>query len=99
MSSSRVVLDTNVIISAALIAHSIPRLAVDKAMEQATILVSAATMGEINEGLRRPRFNRYVSEEERQLFIAILVNAVEVVAVMPARAVAIRKTISSLSWL
>ncbi len=57
-SDSRFVLDTSIIVSAVLLPWSIPRQAVDLAFAHGIVLASAATIDELDEVLRRPKFNR-----------------------------------------
>lgn len=64
----RFVLDTNVIISALLLAGSIPRQAFDKALTQGTLLISVPILLELTEVLHRQQFNKYLLEEERMRF-------------------------------
>ncbi len=64
-SNVRVVMDTNVVVSAALLPRSMPRQAFDRALEHGTLLMSSATVAELNDVLRRPRFDTYVHEDER----------------------------------
>jgi uncharacterized protein len=66
----RVVVDTNVLISALLAGNSIPGLALTKAEDTGQLLASAATLSEIEEVLRRPKFARYLSIETRTEFLA-----------------------------
>jgi putative PIN family toxin of toxin-antitoxin system len=66
----RVVVDTNVLISALLAGNSIPGLALTKAEDSGQLLASAATLSEIEEVLRRPKFARYLSIETRTEFLA-----------------------------
>lgn len=70
----RFVLDTNVVISALLLNRSAARQAFDKALEQGALLISRATIEELNEVLRRKGFDKYVTEEERIEFITELVR-------------------------
>jgi len=63
-SNSRFVLDTGVLISALLLPQSIPRQAVDLAFTQGIVLASADVVDELDEVLRRPRFDRYLREDE-----------------------------------
>jgi putative PIN family toxin of toxin-antitoxin system len=65
----RVVIDTNTIISALLIKNSIPRQAFDKAGMIATILTSKQTIDELDNVLKRDKFNKYILPIERKLFI------------------------------
>jgi putative PIN family toxin of toxin-antitoxin system len=77
----RTVLDTSVVVSAVLLPRSVPRRAFDRAQGQGKLLISQATLEELNEVLRRPRFDRYVTEDERMQFLTALVEAAELVAV------------------
>jgi putative PIN family toxin of toxin-antitoxin system len=77
----RVVIDTNVAVSAALLPRSVPRQAFDRALAQGTVLISPATVAELNDVLRRPHFDQYVHEEERLVFLATLVREAELVVV------------------
>ena len=70
--SDRFVLDTNVIVSAILSPRSIPRQAFDLAFSLGNVLVSDSILVEIDDVLRRPKFERYVSEEERLQFLCII---------------------------
>ena len=70
----RFVFDTNAIVSAALLRQSVTRQALDKALEEGEVLVSRATVEELNDVLRREAFERYVSEEERIQFLTALVR-------------------------
>jgi uncharacterized protein len=64
-SSERFVLDTNVIVSSVLSPRSIPRQAFDLAFSIGTVLVSDSVLVEVDDVLRRPKFERYVSEEKQ----------------------------------
>lgn len=70
----RFVFDTNVVVSALLLKQSVARQVFDKALEQGQLLVSQATVEELNEVLRRKGFDKYVQEEERIQFITALVR-------------------------
>ena len=80
-SNVRVVIDTNVAVSAALLPRSVPRQAFDRALEHGAVLISSATVAELNDILRRPRFDKYVHEDERFEFLATLVRDAELVRV------------------
>lgn len=80
-SDARYVLDTGVIVSAVLLPRSVPRRAVDLAFARGIVLASADTIGELDEVLRRPKFNRYLREEERLLFLAAFIRDAKVVEV------------------
>jgi putative PIN family toxin of toxin-antitoxin system len=64
----RLVFDCNVLISALLFNTSIPGQALIKAKSSFTILLSNHIFVELIEVLMRPKFDRYVSNEIRQLF-------------------------------
>jgi putative PIN family toxin of toxin-antitoxin system len=81
MSKLRVVFDTNVIVSAILLPRSVPRQAFDRVQEQGKILISVATVTELNEVLRRSRFDKYVQEAQRLEFLAVLIREAELVDV------------------
>ena len=70
----RVILDTNTLISALLIKQSIPRQAFDKAIQIGEILLSTVTLEELNIVLKRKKFNKYITEVERALFMQILLR-------------------------
>jgi uncharacterized protein len=81
MSDFRFVLDTGVLISAVLLPRSVPRQAVDLAFVRGIVLASADTIEELDEVLRRPKFNRYIREEERLLFLSAFIRDAKVVDV------------------
>ena len=72
-SSKRYVFDTNVLISALLFKDSKPGQAFYLALERGVILLSLPVIVELNEVLRRKKFERYFFEEERERFLAALV--------------------------
>lgn len=74
MTSARFVLDTNVIISALLLPRSVPRQAFDRALTRGVLLASVATLDELDEVLRRKKFDRYVAQEQRLAFLAALIR-------------------------
>ncbi|MFM1841290.1 MAG: hypothetical protein RLZZ490_21 [Cyanobacteriota bacterium] len=67
--SRRYVFDTNVLVSAVLSAHSVPRQAFNSAFTTGTILMSYSIVNELNEVLSRPKFRRYLSAEKRDIFL------------------------------
>lgn len=75
----RHVIDTNVLVSAAILASSVPRRAVDKAVDEGVLLFSDSTMAELKGVLFRPRFDRYVSREGRAVFLMQLEAIAEMV--------------------
>lgn len=70
----RIILDTNTLVSALLIRQSVPRQAFDKAMQQGEILLSAATLEELNTVLGRDKFKKYITDAERILFVQTLLS-------------------------
>jgi uncharacterized protein len=75
MSRRRFVFDTNTIVSAALLANSIPRQAFEFAIAQGELLLSDTVQLELSEVLRRTKFDKYVTEEKRLRFMAGLWNS------------------------
>jgi len=68
----RFVFDTNVLISATLFKGSVPRQALDSARRIGKVIMSWPTMAELQEVLGRKRFDKYISEDERMLFLEVL---------------------------
>lgn len=78
----RFVLDTNIIISSVLLPNSKPNTALKKAQQLGIIIVSPATWQELEAVLFRPKFNRYITVEERQKFLLDLSQTVEYILEM-----------------
>jgi uncharacterized protein len=78
----RLVIDTNVFVSAILLPLSAPRQAIDKAFDFDIVLLSEFAMAELQEVLSRSKFDRYVSLEERELFLAELGGVAEFVPII-----------------
>ena len=73
MKAERVVLDTNVLISAALLPDGPPRAVVDAVRsENGVLLFSDETFGELRSRFLRPKFDPYVDREGRAVFLAQL---------------------------
>lgn len=66
----RVVLDTGVLVSAAIRPQSIPALALEKALLQFEVCVSHASLQELETVLRRSKFDPYLSVAQREAFIS-----------------------------
>jgi putative PIN family toxin of toxin-antitoxin system len=77
----RFVFDTNVIVSATLLAGSVPRQAFDKALDKGTNLISVPVLLELAEVLGREKLNKYLLEEERMRFLVALLKESELVEV------------------
>jgi putative PIN family toxin of toxin-antitoxin system len=78
----RCIIDTNVFVSAAVLSPSVPRQAVSKALRAGLLVFSEYTVDELKEVLFRPKFDRYVSREERTLFLAQLGSVAEFVPII-----------------
>ena len=78
---ARVVADTNVVVSAALLPRSVPRRALDTVLTDGTLLLSEACLAELSEVLQRPKFDKFVSPERRLEFLASLIAEAEMIAV------------------
>ena len=70
----RCVFDTNVIISALLFENSKPAQAFQYALANGEVLLSLDLLEELNEVLGRKKFNRYVTNEEREEFLETLIE-------------------------
>jgi len=68
----RVVVDTNVFVSRLLRFDSVPGRAAEKAIHNAVLLVSQATMSELADVLAQEKFDRYVTIEQRLQFIRLI---------------------------
>jgi uncharacterized protein len=78
----RIVVDTNALISRLLLPASVPGQAVCKAVDSGILLVSEATMNELADVLARPKFDRYISLEDRQQFLRLLGRLAEFVPIV-----------------
>lgn len=78
----RCVADTNVIVSASILAGSIPRRAVEKVLHDGVLLLSEPTLGELKSVLFREKFDRYVSRKDRAIFLGQLAAAAELVPIV-----------------
>ena len=81
MKIERVVIDTNVHVSAALIAESAPTRARDHALHHARLIGTADTIDELVTRLRSAKFDRYSSRAVREILIQRLAPVVELVVV------------------
>lgn len=77
----RVVLDTNVLVSALLFERSVPAQAMFAAIDSGEILLSETLVNEIYEILQRKKFERYISAEQREEFLIALVQSAELVEI------------------
>ncbi len=77
----RLVIDTNMLISAALFPKSIPGQVLDKAVRMGLVLFSEATLAELEDVLYREKFDDYLSDEKRTIFIEALKTISHTVAI------------------
>ncbi|BDA75180.1 hypothetical protein RIVM261_033470 [Rivularia sp. IAM M-261] len=75
------VLDTNVLVSAMLSAKSKPRQVFDEAQKIGVILMSNDTFIEAEEVLLRPKFDKYITLPQRQIFIEELIQIAQFIEV------------------
>jgi len=73
MNKPRFVLDTNLVVQAALLDSSPARHVFETALTNGEILLSDAVQAELNDVLLRPKFDRYVSPLRRLQFLANLI--------------------------
>lgn len=78
----RVVFDTNALVSRLLVPGSVPAQAVRKAVEEADLLVSEATLYELADVLARPKFDPYITIEDRKEFLRLLGRIAEMVPIV-----------------
>jgi len=72
MRVERVVLDTNVLISAALSRLGKPFECLDWVLDNATLIVARELLEELETRLTRPKFSKYVDDSRRRAFVAEL---------------------------
>ena len=80
--SKRFVLDTNVLVSAALFSNSVPALAVKKAFNIGTVMVSEECLEELLRVLIDEKFEKYAPFKERMLFLQWIKKSSELVNVI-----------------
>jgi hypothetical protein len=80
----RVVFDTGVLVSAAILPDSVPALALEKALLQFEVCASDETLAELETVLLRPKFDRYADRQIRQAFVDGLRANAAMVAVTQA---------------
>ena len=86
MRAERVVLDTNVLISAALRRDGRSRAVVEAVREgRGALLFSDETFDELRSRFHRPKFDRYVSREGRAIYLAQLEAVSEWVSIAGAK--------------
>ena len=78
----RFVVDTNVLVSRLLAPRSTAAKAVDVALAQGSLLGSDETLAALAEVLARPKFDPYVSREDRRDFIRLLGGVMQIVPII-----------------
>ena len=66
MTSLKLVIDTNILINAAMSTHGAPAKLVRLALAQHRLVFSQATLSELRTRIYRPKFDRYISLESRE---------------------------------
>jgi len=78
---SRVVIDTNIFLSAVLNQDSFPARVVEKALRSSQILQSAETWDELEDVLSREKFDRYRSVFDRRMYFRYLAEFMQPISV------------------
>lgn len=81
MPEHRLVLDTNVLVSRLLLPAGTAGQAVDLALARGVLLGSTQTVAELVTVLSRPKFDRYVSVDERRHFVRLLGGIMRIVPI------------------
>lgn len=89
MKTERVVIDTNVLISAALDEESVPARARNHAVRHGLLIATEQTFAELVGRLLSAKFDRYVSRAARELLLHRLQPITEIVTVV--RAIRVRR--------
>jgi putative PIN family toxin of toxin-antitoxin system len=76
----RSVFDNNLLVSAALLV-GVPRQAFDKLLGNGVVLVSVPVLLELAEVLNRPKFDKYVTHDERMRFMVSFLKVAEMVEI------------------
>jgi len=84
INKGRFVFDTNVLVRAVLISDSTAGQAFRKARQLGEILSSVPTAEELNDVLNRDKFNRYITSEDRERFLAAFLRVAIVVEISEA---------------
>ncbi len=81
MNRERVVIDTNVLISALLNPNGTPKQVVDTVIEFCILLQSESCLKELETRLAKRKFQKYLSTIERSMFITLLRNNSQLITV------------------
>jgi putative PIN family toxin of toxin-antitoxin system len=80
-SDRKLVLDTNTLISRLLVPSGGAAKAVNHALAWGIPLMSDETLFELSDVLARPKFDKYISRQDRQHFIRLLGGVVRIVSI------------------
>jgi putative PIN family toxin of toxin-antitoxin system len=80
-SKDRFVIDTNVMVRAVLIGTSLASEAFQKARQRGEILLSLTVAEELNDVLGREKFDRYITRDDRERFLAALIQTAKFIEV------------------
>ena len=81
----RVILDTSVLVSAALRVGSIPHRALQQALATSDLCASPDTLAELERVLEREKFDLYLDRATRREFVLLIRRHAHLFAVEPAR--------------
>jgi putative PIN family toxin of toxin-antitoxin system len=79
---ARVVADTNILVSRLILPESIPAQVLRRVELESLLLFSESTMYELADVLSRPKFDRYISREDRKGFLQRLGKIAEFVPII-----------------
>lgn len=78
----RLVFDTNILISHLLIPTGIPAQAVRKGLHEGRVIVSDDTLNELASVISRPKFDHYISVQDRKDFFRFFGRVVERITII-----------------
>jgi putative PIN family toxin of toxin-antitoxin system len=81
--SERFVIDTNVLVSAAIFPSSVPGQALDKAVRSGKLLMSTATFSELEKTLKKKKLRKYLSPASVNNFLEKLEFLIEIPDPLP----------------
>ncbi|MFZ4555876.1 MAG: putative toxin-antitoxin system toxin component, PIN family [Pseudanabaena sp.] len=81
MTKPRFVIDTNTLVSSILMAASVPNLALQSIRNSGAILISTATLAELQTVMNRKKFDKYVTKEIRSEFISQIIQESELIEI------------------
>jgi|APLak6261663543_1056040.scaffolds.fasta_scaffold02591_1 putative PIN family toxin of toxin-antitoxin system len=79
--TTRIVVDTNLAISAAILKNSVSNKAFSLALKHFQLVSSESTLAELIDVIYRPKFNKYLTDEARLEFLTLVAQASEIVRV------------------